>query len=91
MNATLRTTVDVVEVEPAVVGIAQKFFTSSGALPADLTWHTEDGVSFVARHAAQSSAFDAVIVDVSHTSDRGHVSRTSAAPVDTWDMSAPSP
>lgn len=91
LNATLRTTVDVVEVEPAVVGIAQKFFTSSGALLADLTWHTEDGVSFVARHAAQSSAFDAVIVDVSHTSDRGHVSRTSAAPVDTWDMAAPSP
>lgn len=91
LHATLRPAVlDVVECEPAVVAIAHNYFAPSVPVPSSpvgLTWHTEDGVSFIARMAAtESTTFDAVILDVSHAS--------AAVPVQSdskWDMAAPSP
>jgi hypothetical protein len=81
LHAKLRAAVDVVEVDPSVVRIARSFFSPSEIVPSDLTWHTEDGASFIAKHVAQSSGFNAVIVDVSHAS----------AQENPWDMAAPSP
>eukprot|EP01043_Picozoa_sp_COSAG02_P009444 COSAG02_NODE_320_length_24784_cov_30.538708_14_plen_366_part_00 len=82
LRAKLQAAIDVVEAEPSVVRIAQSFFTPPETVRNTLRWHTEDGSHFIAHHAAQSSAFSAVIVDVSHAS---------AGRVDKWDMAAPSP
>ena len=84
LHSTLRSAVDVVELEPAVVELAHKFFTPSGRVPVGLNWHTEDGASFITRHAVLSMRFDTVILDVS---------RSYAAPQaqDKWGMAAPSP
>ena len=82
LHAKLQVTVDVVEAEPSVVRIAQSFFTPPETVRNNLTWHTEDGSHFIAHHPAQSSAFNAVIMDVSHASAGG---------VEKWDMAAPSP